>query len=98
MYKTISKREEVFASKMAVVGDPHRLRMICFLSEHERSCVSEVAEALDLPIANASHHLRALCTQGVLDSVRDGKKICYMLSNDQFAKELKNFICKLKII
>lgn len=82
------------ARSLAAAGDPNRLRLLCLLFRSRRACVSQLAESLGLSVATASHHLRALQREGILNSERDGKSICYFLSSDPFVLDLKKLICK----
>ena len=82
------------AKRMRTAGDERRLSILCALFASPTSCVSEVADAVHSSVATTSHHLRALEREGLLESVRDGKRICYRLSRAPFVVDLKRFICR----
>jgi rhodanese-related sulfurtransferase/DNA-binding transcriptional ArsR family regulator len=62
------------------VASPHRLEIIELLAQGERP-VEGVASALSMPVANASHHLRALHAARLVDSRREGTFIHYRLAD-----------------
>ena len=91
-----NKELDGLAKKLLLVGDPHRLKILCSVFNRDRICVSEISEELGLHIAVVSHHLRALSKGGLLTAKRDGKRICYSFSKNNFIKDLKYLICKCK--
>jgi DNA-binding transcriptional ArsR family regulator len=84
------------AKLMRTAGDESRLKILCIIFSKRKVCVSDIAKELDMSIAIVSHHLQALSREGLLLSVREGKRICYQLPKDSFVKDLKKFICKYK--
>lgn len=78
---------------MRVAGDEHRLLILCHLMRHRLVCVSDIAKALPASVATASHHLQVLAEEGLVESVRDGKRICYRLPKTALVRGLKKFIC-----
>lgn len=84
------------ARKIRTIGDEARLKILCVIMNEGKICVSEIAKKLDLSIAIVSHHLQALKEENILTSERDGKNICYRLSNDNFTRDFKELICKYK--
>lgn len=84
------------AKLMRTAGDESRLKILCIIFNKKKVCVSDIAKELDMSIAIVSHHLQALSREGLLLSVREGKRICYELPTDPFVKDLKKFICKYK--
>lgn len=84
------------ARKIRTIGDETRLRILCVIMNESKICVSEIAQKLDLSIAIVSHHLQALKDENILTSVRDGKNVCYKLSNDNFTSDFRSLICKYK--
>ncbi len=84
------------AKVLRTAGDENRLKILCVIFTKKKPCVSDIAEELGLSIAIVSHHLQALQKEGLLESVRDGKKMCYSLPKSMFVKDLKTFICKYK--
>jgi len=84
------------AKLMRTAGDESRLKILCTIFSKKKVCVGDIAKELDMSIAIVSHHLQALSREGLLLSVREGKRICYELPQDLFVKDLKKFICKYK--
>jgi len=84
------------AKLMRTAGDENRLRILCLIFNEDKVCVSDIAKNLKLSIATVSHHLQVMSGQGLVDSVREGKRICYQLPRKTFIKDLKKFICKYK--
>lgn len=84
------------ANKLQVASDHNRLKILCLLFNNKSICVSDIAKALGQSIAITSHHLISLSKAGLVGHSRVGKKICYKLSDEIFAKDLKKFICKYK--
>ncbi len=85
---------ELLAKKLQTAGDPSRLKILCHLFKAKKPCVSEIAGELKMNVAIISHHLQSLTKEGLLESNREGKKICYTLSGAGFMTDLKKFICK----
>ncbi|MFA6325226.1 MAG: metalloregulator ArsR/SmtB family transcription factor [Candidatus Paceibacterota bacterium] len=84
------------AKLMRVAGDENRLRILCLIFNKNKICVSDLAKSLNLSVATASHHLQVMSHEGLVDSVREGKRVCYQLPKGPFVKDLKKFICKYK--
>lgn len=72
---------EGFAAVGRALASGRRLEILDLLAQSARS-VDEVAAELDQPIANASHHLRALAQAGLLRSRKDGTRVYYSLASD----------------
>ncbi len=84
------------AKLMRTAGEESRLKILCTIFSKNKVCVSDIAKDLNMSIAIVSHHLQALSQEGLVVSLRDGKRICYELPKDPFVKDLKKFICKYK--
>lgn len=79
---------------LALAGDPARIRILCLLFEHREVCVSDISLSVKMSIAAVSHHLQLLANAGLIEGMRQGKKICYSLSEEPLAIDLKKLICK----
>ena len=90
------KKIDLLAKKLQTAGNPSRLKILCYLFKKDKACVSDIAGELNMSIALISHHLQELAKKDLLRSVREGKKICYVLSNNHLTADLKKFICKYK--
>jgi ArsR family transcriptional regulator len=71
---------EQFAELARVLGHAHRLELIEFVSQGERS-VERLAQLTGLSVANASQHLQQLRRGGFVQSRRDGKRVLYGLAD-----------------
>ena len=67
------------AEVLRALADPVRLRIVKCLQVGELS-VSDVADILEVDLANASHHLRVLKTAGLAFARREGKYAYYSLN------------------
>lgn len=96
MPKKVNKINLQKLSKIFLVaGDFTRLQILCDIFCNKKICVSDLADNLKLSVAVVSHHLQIMSKLGIIDSVRDGKKICYFPSkNNPIAGDLKKLICK----
>ncbi len=68
-----------FARVAKAAASPQRLEMLELLAQGERT-VEGVAAMLGIPIANASHHLRALHAARLVDSRKQGTFVHYRLA------------------
>jgi len=84
------------AKMLRTVGDESRLKILCVIFGDRKVCVSEIAARLGMSVAIVSHHLRVLAGEGLLEPVREGKRICYAVSENAFTRDLRRFICKYK--
>jgi DNA-binding transcriptional ArsR family regulator/rhodanese-related sulfurtransferase len=62
------------------IASPHRLEIVELLAQGERT-VEGLADALSIPVANASHHLQALRAARLVDSRREGTFAFYRLAD-----------------
>jgi DNA-binding transcriptional ArsR family regulator len=83
--KQEKQKLELLAKKLRTAGDSNRLKILCLIFNNKKVCVSDIANYLGLSIAITSHHLQSLTKEGLLDSDREGKRICYSLSNSNIA-------------
>ncbi len=76
------KIEIMNANIFKALGHPTRLEIIKLLNEHPL-CVCEIFEQIESTQPNISQHLKLLKDADVLDSVRDGNKIIYLIKHDE---------------
>jgi rhodanese-related sulfurtransferase/DNA-binding transcriptional ArsR family regulator len=69
-----------FAAVAKSMAHPHRLELLEQLAQGERS-VEVLANKSGLSIANTSQHLQQMRRAGIVSSRRDGKFVCYSLSD-----------------
>jgi DNA-binding transcriptional ArsR family regulator len=65
---------------LKALANPHRLMILCQLSEGERS-VGELAAFLGIRDSTVSQHLAILRRDDLVDSRRDGQTIYYSISS-----------------
>ncbi len=70
-----------FAQVGKALGNGHRLELLEFLAQGERS-VEELARAAGLSIANASQHLQRLRHAGLVAARMQGHRVCYRLADE----------------
>jgi rhodanese-related sulfurtransferase len=63
------------------LGSPYRLELIELLAQRERT-VDALASALGVPLANASHHLRALRSARLVETRNEGTFVFYRLADE----------------
>lgn len=70
---------------MAILGNvlssPHRLRLLHLLCQCDRT-VEALAEVIQLPVANVSHHLQLLRKANLVATRRAGRHIVYGVADD----------------
>jgi rhodanese-related sulfurtransferase len=64
-----------------VLSSPSRLRLIHLLCQCDRT-VEKLAEAMNEPVANVSHHLQVLLKAHIVVTTRIGRRIAYGLASD----------------
>jgi len=64
---------------MRALGDETRLRILESLLIEEK-CVSDLVKRLQCAQPHVSHHLRILRAAGLVEGLREGKRICYRVT------------------
>ena len=67
------------AQLFKALADEIRLKIVHSLYDDEK-CVSDLMKELGLAQSHVSHHLKNLKVAGLIQSRRDGHKICYFLA------------------
>jgi len=73
----------IHADFCRVLASATRIMIIWLLADREKT-VSELAEALDLSIANVSQNLRIMRDKGAVVARKDGQKVYYHVANRKF--------------
>jgi DNA-binding transcriptional ArsR family regulator len=73
------------AAHCRVMGNPHRILILWFLSEGERS-VGDIAEAIGASLQSTSHHLRILEFSNMVKTRREHQNIFYHLIDNDLVK------------
>jgi ArsR family transcriptional regulator len=92
------------ARLLRALADPERLRIVRCLREGARN-VSELADLLQSPVVNVSHHLGVLRQAGLVQDRKEGRFVVYQLHPDVFqpadkrqgAEHLDLGCCRLEI-
>ena len=66
------------AELLGALASPERLRIVRYLREGPRN-VGEIAEMLDAPPVNVSHHLNVLKQAGLIRGKKQGRFVHYAL-------------------
>ena len=64
------------AELLAAVAEPTRLQIVSFLLKRPHY-VGELAELIGIPIVNMSHHLSVMRQAGLLEDVKQGRRVRY---------------------
>ncbi len=64
---------------LRALGDETRLRILESLLIQEK-CVTDLVKNIRKGQPHVSHHLRILREAGLIEGIRDGKRICYRVS------------------
>ena len=90
---TLAKDLDKKARLLRLIADQTRIRILCFMLEEKKACVSSIAQALHLNIANTSYHLQLMKEGGFFSTRRMGNEICYELVKNEFTDHLEKIIC-----
>ena len=77
---------EVCARRLRALADPDRLRIVRALAERAQH-VSDLAFLLELQIQNASHHLKVLRREGIVEGRKSGRFVTYRLAVGVFGQQ-----------
>jgi DNA-binding transcriptional ArsR family regulator len=72
------------AALLAAVAEPTRLRVLWQLAKGPEH-VGKLADLIDIPMVNMSHHLGVMRQAGVLDDEKDGRRVIYKLRSEVFS-------------
>lgn len=76
---TVMLTPQQCASVLRALGDETRLRILNSLLVREK-CVTDLVRDLQRTQPHVSHHLRILRDAGLVEGLRDGKRICYRVA------------------
>ena len=76
------------AELFKALSDPVRLRIIEAIAR-KKGCVSVIGEKVGQRQPNISQHLRVLRLAGVVEARREGKNVCYCLSDKRVLDVIK---------
>lgn len=70
---------ELVTTRLRIVAEPGRVRILWHLEEHGSSTVSEICDALGRTLQNVSKHLTILHGAGLVSRSREGNSMRYEL-------------------
>ncbi len=82
------------AELLKIIAEENRLKILCTLKKGER-CACDIAEDIGVPQNLASHHLKALRDNGLVESRKEGLKVIYQINKkaiSKFNSLLNNFL------
>lgn len=74
----LKKKSDLFS----LLGNEVRLSIVYLLVNHEKLCVCDLSDILDISQSATSQHLRKLKDGKVIDNIRDGATIFYFINDD----------------
>ncbi|MCB9292877.1 MAG: winged helix-turn-helix transcriptional regulator [Lewinellaceae bacterium] len=83
------ERLEQYSEALRAIAHPIRLAIINLLSNRQPLSVSDIHERLQIEQAAASHHLKILRYNGILQARREGRYIYYLISDDTYPQILE---------
>gem|GEM_PF-1244400 len=78
-------RNERMAKVFLALCDPTRLQIVQKLAK-SKGCVQEIGKRVGKNQPNVSQHLRVLKEAGLVETKRDGKRICYSVKGANVGK------------
>jgi len=82
------------AELLKVIAEENRLKILCTLKKGER-CACDIANDIGIPQNLASHHLKMLRDEGLIESRKEGLNIIYKINKkavSEFNSLLNNFL------
>ncbi|MEG2006557.1 MAG: metalloregulator ArsR/SmtB family transcription factor [Raoultibacter sp.] len=83
--------EQKAALLFKALSDVNRLRIVRLISNTENMCACNILEAFNITQPTLSHHMKVLCSCGLVDGRKEGKWMHYSLNSDVLS-ELKAYI------
>src|SRR5881628_1669586 len=78
--RLVPEQADLAAGRARALSDPTRLTLAAALLETSELCVCDLAWIAERSQTLVSHHVRALRTQGIVRSRREGKMVMYSLT------------------
>ena len=69
------------AALMKAMSNPHRMLILCMLSDAHRASAGELARATGLSPSATSQHLARMRDEGLIDSERAAQRIHYIITH-----------------
>lgn len=97
-YKKNSKDDikiEKSVDLLKAISEPNRIRILYTLSK-DKICVCELADRIGIPQNLMSFHLKTLHNVGILEKIREGNNIYYVI-RDNWRNKIENIFQFLDI-
>jgi ArsR family transcriptional regulator len=75
----LTSQEERLTQMMKALGNPVRMQIVRFLSEHPQCITGDIVDMLPLAQATVSQHLKVLREAGIICGTIEGPAVCYCL-------------------
>ena len=86
--QVIAETEMLHNQICHALDDPKRLLILQVLAEHAQ-CVTELADALEMPQPSVSRHLKILRDRGLVEADRQGSAVYYALSDQRLMQVIE---------
>ena len=83
------ERLEQYSEALRAIAHPIRLAIIGLLQGGSPMSVTDIHERLQIEQAAASHHLKILRYNGIVQAQRKGRYIFYLISDNTYAQILE---------
>jgi|GEM_PF-1609523 len=82
---------------LSLLNDPTRYKILALLiSTSVNLCVNDISGIIGISQSATSHQLNRLEDIGVVRSVRYGRKICYIIENNEMVGKIKKIMDVIK--
>lgn len=83
-----------YALLFKALSDANRVKIVKMISERDELCACKILDELGIAQPTLSHHMKVLCSCGLVKSRKEGKWMHYSLSRDALS-EARSFISML---
>ena len=73
------------AGLLKIIAEENRLKILCTLKVGER-CACDIADDIGIPQNLASHHLKALKDERLIESRKEGGRVIYRINKKAVSK------------
>lgn len=83
-----------YALLFKALSDANRIKIVTMLSERGELCACKILDELGITQPTLSHHMKVLCSCGLVVCRKEGRWMHYSLSSSVLG-EIKSLICSL---
>jgi DNA-binding transcriptional ArsR family regulator len=87
--EALSEQAAAAARMLKLLGNEHRLLILCFLAAHGEMKVGDLVQAIGLSQSALSQHLALLREDGLVSFRRESQTLYYRVCDDRAARILK---------